>query len=146
MIEAILMEITIEILRKQVFAAQVRRPAVESSAQLVIGEAAARAGLVSPVYVLVVALTGISSFSIVQYYMGVSFRILRFLVIFSAGFMGLYGVILFFIMLTVHLAKLKSFGVNYLSPLVPYRPGDWKDFILRLPVMTMKKRLNVKDR
>jgi spore germination protein len=141
LIEAILMEITLEILRE----AGIRLPravgqAVGIVGGLVIGEAAVRAGLVSPVYVLVVALTGIASFSVAQYSMGVSFRILRFVAIFSAGFLGLYGVILFFIVLTVHLAKLKSFGVNYLSPFVPYRPGDWKDFIFRFPIMAMKKR------
>lgn len=141
LIEAIVMEITLEILRE----AGIRLPkaigqAVGIVGGLVIGEAAVRAGLVSPVYVLVVALTGIASFSVAQYSMGISIRILRFAVIFSAGFLGLYGVILFFIVLTVHLAKLKSFGVNYLSPLVPYRPGDWKDFIFRFPIMAMKKR------
>ena len=43
-----------------------------------------------------------------------------------------------FIMITVHLSSLK-FWVSYMSPFV-YRPGDWKDFIFRLPIMTMKKR------
>lgn len=141
LIEAILMEVTLEILRE----AGIRLPktigqTVGIVGGLVIGEAAVRAGLVSPVYVIVVALTGIASFSMAQYPLGIPLRILRFVIIFAAGFLGLYGVMLFFIMLTVHLVKLKSFGVNYLAPLIPYRPGDWKDFVLRLPVMNMKKR------
>jgi hypothetical protein len=67
-------------------------------------------------------------------------RILRFVLILTAGILGLYGVMLVFIMLTAHLVKLKSFGVPYTAPFAPYRPSDWKDLVLRLPVMAMKKR------
>jgi len=141
LIEAILMEVTLEILRE----AGIRLPktvgqAVGIVGGLVVGEAAVRAGLVSAVYVVIVALTGIASFSMAQYPFGIPLRILRFVIILAAGVLGLYGVMLSFIILTVHLVKLKSFGVNYLSPYIPYRPADWKDFLFRAPVMGMKKR------
>ena len=141
LIEALLMETTLEILRE----AGIRLPktigqAVGIVGGLVIGEAAVRAGIVSPVSVVVVALTAIASFSVPQYAIGIPIRLFRFVLMITAGILGLYGVMLAFIMITVHIVRLKSFGVNYMSPFVPYRPGDWKDFIFRLPVMMMKKR------
>lgn len=150
LIEALTMETTLEILRE----AGVRLPksigqAVGIVGGLVIGEAAVRAGLVSPVMVVVVALTAVASFSVPQYAIGIPIRILRFTMMIVAGILGLYGVMLVFIMITVHLAKLKSYGVPYTSPFAPYRLSDWKDLILRFPIWKMKKRpevLNTQDK
>lgn len=141
LIEALIMEGTLEILRE----AGVRLPraigqAVGIVGGLVIGEAAVSAGIVSPIMVIVVALTAISSFAIPQYSLGISFRILRFGIMLAAGFLGLYGILLSFILISVHIVKLKSFGTEYTNPLIPYRPKDWKDCIIRKPIMSMKNR------
>jgi len=90
--------------------------------------------------VIVVALTAISSFSIPHYSIGITLRILRFPAMICAATFGLYGVILFFLLMVSHLVKLKSFGVPYLSPAVPYRLSEWKDLIVRMPLMMMKRR------
>ncbi|NOU85510.1 spore germination protein [Paenibacillus sp. LMG 31460] len=140
-VEALIMEITLEILRE----AGLRLPkpigqAVGIVGGLVIGQAAVQAAIVSPIMVIVVALTAISSFAFPQYGAGIAIRILRFAMMMAAAVLGLYGIILFFILITVHLVKLKSFGVDYLSPLAPIRLGDWKDFILRMPLKIMKQR------
>jgi spore germination protein len=141
LIEALFMEIAIEILRE----AGLRLPKPIGPAMgivggLIIGEAAVQAGIVSPVLVIVVALTAISSFSIPHYSIGITLRILRFPAMICAATFGLYGVILFFLLMTSHLVKLKSFGVPYLSPAVPYRLSEWKDLIVRMPLMMMKRR------
>ncbi|GAA3330985.1 hypothetical protein GCM10020331_085700 [Ectobacillus funiculus] len=108
---------------------------------LIIGQAAVEAGIVSPVMVIVVAVTAISSFAIPQYTGGIALRILRFTAMFCAAIFGLYGIILFFSFFVYsHLVKLKSFGVPYTSPNIPYRLRGWKDFIVRLPLMAMKRR------
>jgi spore germination protein len=140
-IEAFIMELTIEILRE----AGIRLPrpvgqAVGIVGGLVIGEAAVQARIVSPIMVIVVALTAISSFATPQYSFGIAFRYLRFVIMSLAAVLGLYGVVLAYIMITVHFVKLKSFGVNYAAPYVPYKPGDWKDFLIRMPVKAMKHR------
>jgi len=90
--------------------------------------------------VIVVALTAISSFSIPQYSVGITLRILRFVAMLCAAILGLYGVVLFFLFMTSHLVKLKSFGVSYMSPAVPYRLSEWKDLMVRMPLMMMKRR------
>lgn len=68
--------------------------------------------------------------------------------VFFAAIFGLFGVVLFFLFLCSHLVKLKSFGVPYVSPTIPYRASDWKDFMVRMPLMMMKRRpkmLHTKD-
>lgn len=141
LIEALIMEVSIEILRE----AGLRLPkpigqTIGIVGGLVIGEAAVQAGIVSPIMVIVVAITAISSFAIPQYSAGIALRIIRFGTMFSAAIFGLYGVILFFLLVCSHLAKLKSFGIPYLSPAAPYRFGDWKDFVLRAPLSIMTRR------
>lgn len=140
-LEALLMEVTIEILRE----AGIRLPkpigqTVGIVGGLVIGEAAVTAGLVSPMMVIVVALTAVSSFALPQYGIAIAIRVLRFGMMFSAAFLGLYGIVMFAIGITIHLVKLKSFGVEYTSPFVPYRFRDWKDALVRFPIKTLKNR------
>lgn len=140
-IEALIMEVAIEILRE----AGIRLPKPVGPAMgivggLIIGEAAVQAGIVSPFLVIVVAVTAISSFSIPMYSAGIIIRVLRFGAMFSAALFGLFGVIMFFLLLCSHLVKLKSFGVPYTAPVISYKPSDWKDFIVRAPMFMMSKR------
>lgn len=140
-IEALIMEISIEILRE----AGIRLPKPIGPAMgivggLIIGDAAVNAGIVSPFLVIVVAVTAISSFTIPVYSAGITLRILRFAAMLNAGALGIYGVIMFFLLICCHLVRLKSFGVPYLNPLIPYRIIDWKDILIRAPLKVMKKR------
>ncbi|MEW9670460.1 spore germination protein [Ammoniphilus sp. 3BR4] len=140
-IEALIMEITIEVLRE----AGIRLPkpvgqAVGIVGGLVIGQAAVQAGIVSPIMVIVVALTAISSFAFPQYGAGIAIRMLRFGMMLAASVLGMYGIILFYVIINVHLVKLKSFGVHYAAPFTPFRLADWKDLVIRVPLMIMKER------
>ncbi|TCM99642.1 spore germination protein [Paenibacillus sp. BK033] len=141
LIEVLILEISIEILRE----AGIRLPKPIGPAMgivggLVIGEAAVQAGIVSPFLVIVVAVTAISSFSIPMYSAGITLRLLRFVAMLFASILGMFGTILFFLLICCHLAKLKSFGVPYLTPLTPFRWSDWKDFFIRVPIFMMKRR------
>ncbi|MGB9885769.1 MAG: spore germination protein [Moorellales bacterium] len=140
-VEALLMEIAFEFLREA--GARLPRPigaTIGIVGGIIIGDAAVRSRLVSPIMVVVVALTAIASFTIPAYNMAIAFRILRFPITLAAGVLGLYGVILGFIVVNVHLVCLKSFGVVYLSPLVPYRRQDWKDAVFRAPLRVITSR------
>ncbi|MFD0698946.1 spore germination protein [Paenibacillus sp. GCM10027628] len=133
-IEAVVMEITFEILRE----AGVRLPktvgqAVSIVGALVIGQAAVEAGLVSPAMVIVVAITAISNFVIPSFNMGITIRILRFALMIVAASFGLYGVTVGLIAIVLHLCSLRSFGVPYMSPMAPFILEDQKDTIFRLP-------------
>ena len=86
---------------------------------LVIGQAAIQAGIVSPPMVMVVALTGIASFTVPAHNLGATLRLLRFPMMLLAGTLGLLGVMLGVLGILTHLCTLRTFGVPYLSPLAP---------------------------
>ncbi|WP_010529583.1 spore germination protein [Lentibacillus jeotgali] len=139
-IEAIMMGMTMELLRE----AGARLPTTIGNTigivgGLVIGEAAVQAGIVSPVMVIVVALTAIASFSIPAYSVAISFRLLRFAFMMAAAILGLYGIVLIYIMINIHIVNLKSIGVPYSAPFSPTFFRDWKDLVLRAPI-TMRPR------
>lgn len=141
LVEALFMEVTFEALRE----AGVRLPrqvgsAVSIVGALVIGQAAIQAGLVSAPMVMVVAITGISSFMMPQYSAGISLRILRFPIMILSGILGLFGLILGLLLIISHLCILRSFGVPYLAPLAPIYPKGIKDVLLRAPISKMNTR------
>lgn len=133
-IEAIIMEITIELLRE----AGIRLPTplgqtIGLVGGVIIGQAAVEANLVSSLMVIIIALTTITSFTVPQYSFGLSFRMLRFLAMFSAAIFGLFGTVCFFIWLSIHLANLKSFGTTYFSLQFSLSRKKLLDLFLRLP-------------
>jgi spore germination protein KA len=140
-LEAFLMEVTMEILRE----ASVRLPGpvgptIGIVGALVVGESAVRAGIVSPIMVIIVALTTIGSFASPSYSAAISLRMLRFPLMLFSGILGLYGVMLFLIIITIHLCSLESFGVPYLTPWAPRDFSSWKDTFYRTPLYRMMKR------
>lgn len=150
LIEALLMEITFEVLREA--GLRLPRPvgqAISIVGALVIGEAAVNAGLVSSAMVIVVSLTAISTFVIPRYSMGLAIRTLRFPIMFLSATFGLYGTIIGYIFFLTHLAGLRSYGLPYLYPIAPTRLSALKDSMIRAPWWTMITRPHVfgtKDR
>ncbi|RCW45511.1 spore germination protein [Paenibacillus prosopidis] len=135
-LEALMMEFAFEILRE----AGIRMPraigqAVSIVGALVLGQAAVEAGIVSSAMVIVVALTGISSFSTPSYNMALAIRLIRFGMMAAAALLGFYGIAIFSIFLIGHLCGLASLGVPYMS-LSPYVPEDQRDTLFGQPLMT----------
>ncbi|MOA19728.1 Spore germination protein B1 [compost metagenome] len=114
--------------------------AVSIVGALVIGQAAVKAGIISAPVVIVVATTGIASFAIPRYNFGTAYRLLRFPMLILAGLLGLFGIISGIFVIMIHLLGLRSFGVPYLSPVVPQIPQNLKDVFLRAPRWSMKQR------
>ncbi|HET7629645.1 MAG TPA: spore germination protein [Bacillales bacterium] len=140
-VEALLMEVSLEILRE----ASVRLPGIIGPTigivgALVIGQAAVQAGLVSPLMVIIVSLTAIASFASPSYAASITIRLLRFPMMIAAGTFGLYGMMLFLLGILLHVCTLKSFGVPYISPVSPSHFTDMKDFVWRAPLQWMPKR------
>ncbi|WP_240041075.1 spore germination protein [Paenibacillus ginsengarvi] len=141
LIEALIMEITYEILRE----AGVRMPrtvgqAVSIVGTLVIGQAAVEAGIVSAVMVIIVSITAISSYVIPSSGMSISVRMIRFVLMGLAASIGFYGILVGLIILVLHLSSLSSFGVPYMSPFGPYVREDLKDTLFRVPWPSMIRR------
>ncbi|WHZ04103.1 spore germination protein [Neobacillus sp. YX16] len=140
-IEAIVMEITLEMLRE----AGIRLPAkigqtVGIVGGIVIGQAAVEAGIVSNIMVIVVALTAIASFIIPNYDMGAAIRMLRFPMMFAASLFGFIGIAVGLMTLMAHFIALESLGTPYGSPIAPLRFPDWKDLFIRFPEWSIVKR------
>ncbi|MBQ9280390.1 MAG: spore germination protein [Clostridia bacterium] len=95
LMELLIMEIAFEIIRE----ASIRTPAPVGPTlgivgTLILGQAIVSANIVSPVLVIIVALTGISSFAVANYSLNYSFRILRFVYIFLGASMGFFRYLL----------------------------------------------------
>lgn len=140
-IEAMIMEIFFEGLRE----AGVRLPrpvgqTVSIVGALVIGQAAIQAGIVSAPMVITVSITGIASFTIPRFNQALAIRVLRFILMILASILGLYGVFMGFLVILIHMASLRSFGVPYLSPLAPFELSSLKDVFVRVPWWAMITR------
>lgn len=97
---------------------------------LVLGQAAVSAGIVSPILIIVVAITGIASFAIPDFSFGFHLRYFRFLFIllgFMAGFLGI-GLGLF-VYISI-LCSLRSFGVSYTTPFAPASHAKGNGYLL----------------
>ena len=138
LIEVLLMELAFELLRE----AGVRIPGPMGSTigivgGLIIGQAAVSAGVVSPMIVIVVALTALASFAIPNEELSSSYRILKYFSIFMAAIYGFFGIIMAWLFIIGHLSKLKSFGFPYLMPTVAADINggeDLKDYVVRYPL------------
>lgn len=118
-------------------------PAVSIVGGLVLGDAAVRAGLVSPAMVIVTSITAISSFNIVNYRINLPLRLLRVPLMAIATVFGLYGVMIGLLAIITHLSILESFGEPYLAPFVPKNSAnlkDLKDTVFVAPPASMKQR------
>lgn len=110
---------------------------------LIVGQAAVEAGLVSPIVVIVIALTGIASFSTPHYSLSAGFRIMKYLITVLSAMLGFFGFWAGILIILIHMVSLKSFGIPYLFPFASgdiNGYSDWKDSIFRLPLFLMKKR------
>ncbi|GIQ63906.1 spore germination protein KA [Paenibacillus cisolokensis] len=86
---------------------------------LIIGDAAIRAGLVSPSVVVVGAITAVSGVTLVNQSLSTQVSILRLFFFILSALLGMYGVILGMVLLLAYMSSLRSFGVGYLIPLSP---------------------------
>ncbi|MFZ7103677.1 MAG: spore germination protein [Peptococcaceae bacterium] len=138
-IEATLMGIAFEILRE----AGIRLPrpvgtAISIVGALVIGDAVVSAGLIGAPMVIVVAITAIASFVVPpQADVG---GIARIILVFMAGFLGAFGIMIGLLGGLIHICALRSFGTPYFSPFAPLKISDLKDTIVRFPLWAMLTR------
>ena len=92
---------------------------------LVLGETAVNAGIVSTPTILIIALSGISLYTVPD--LMESLSVLRILYLFIAGTLGGYGILLLTAGLVVYLTSLESFGISILAPYSPFILNDLQD-------------------
>ncbi len=139
-VEALIMIMCFEILRE----GDLRIPSFSGSAlsivgALILGDAAVAAGIVSPVMIIIIAITAISALLFTEPEIIIGVRWWRLLFMIGASLMGLIGVVVIFIALIIHFTSLTSFGTPYLSPFSPYDPKDIKDSLFKASHKRRKK-------
>jgi spore germination protein len=143
-VEILLMDLAFELLRE----AGIRLPGPVGNAigvvgGLIIGQSAVEAGLVSPIVLIIVALTGICGFAVPQYSLVSGFRLCKYVILFLSSILGLLGFWIGALMILIHLVSLKSYGFPYMFPFIAgdiNNYSDNKDTLFRPPLFTMKKR------
>ncbi len=140
LVEALLMEMTFEVLREAgLRMPRAIGPAISIVGALVLGQSAVQAGIVSAVMVIVVSFTAISNFVMPEFNMGAASRIIRFIFMVMAGMFGFFGIFISVLVMLVHLVSLRSFGVPYMSPMAPGSASQsaFRDMFIRLPWWAM---------
>lgn len=105
---------------------------------LVVGQAAVEAKLVSAPMVIVVATTAITG--LINPKVKGAAILFRFIALFAASFLGLFGYAFAMVGLAIHLFSMESFGVNYMSQVDAVKPQEAKDNAIRASWRTMKTR------
>ena len=148
-VEILIMEIAFELIRE----AGIRipgpiGPTLGIIGALILGQAAVAANIVSPILIIIVAVTGIGSFAIPSFSLAYSFRILRFIYIFLGASAGFLGITTGLFLQGIWLTAAKSFGVPFMAPFAPKTAGRYKDEFLRAPIWKQEARpdyINPKD-
>lgn len=120
-LEAIIMLILCEILKES----DIRFPSSYGSSisilgALILGEAAVEASIVSPIMIIVIAITFITNLIFNDNETINSIKLMRFLFVLFAVILGLYGVIICFFLFLIHLCSIKTFNKPYTYPIAPY--------------------------
>lgn len=118
-VELVLLELSFELIRE----AGVRIPGqlgntIGIVGGLIIGQSAVTANIVSPVVVIIVALTALGSMAIPNEEFASAFRILKYGFLFLGAYLGIYGIVIGVYFVMAHLGGLLSFGIPYFVPFV----------------------------
>ena len=140
-IECLFMIFAFEILRES----DLKLPSFASSAisivgALILGEAAVNAGIVSPIMIIVVAITAISSLIFIEPEFNNALRIKRLVFMLGASILGIYGILLVSILFLINLSSYNFLGLPYLSPFAPPNIPRLKDSIIKFPTIKIRKR------
>ena len=108
---------------------------------LIVGQSAVEAKVISPVVVIVVAIAGITGYTMPNQDMAAALRLCRFGMVLLALGLGLFGMVVGCLLLIYYLCTLEPFGAAYLSPFCDGSPGQVLGVLLRLPLRGEKYRL-----
>lgn len=138
--EVIMMELALELIREAgIRIPSTIGPTIGIVGALILGQAAVAAGIVSPILIIVVAMTALAAFVVPDYSSQFAVRLLRFPMTVLAAMLGFVGTAAGTFVIATHLASLKSFGVPFLSPWAPSRKGS-VDLFWRGPLWLMERR------
>ena len=98
---------------------------------LILGEAAVAAGIVSPIMIITIALSFISSLAFNNTDFNNAIRIYRFLFLICAAILGLYGILLGILFMIIRLCSTYSNNKPYTIPISPFKKKYFFNYIWR---------------
>lgn len=107
---------------------------------LIIGDAAIRAGLTSPAMLVVISITVISGYILINQNIGGNVLLLRYFVLIFSSVLGLYGFFLSFFIIITFLFALESFGQSYVSFFTSPKLDNIAKVMLKFPITLLKRR------
>ena len=133
LIEALILMFTFEIL----YEADALKPSSRGTSlsilgALVLGDAAVNAGIISPIMVIVVAITAISSMFFSYHDFQSFVRTYRYTLMIFASFLGMIGILFGFILILTNLCNIKSFGKPFLIPFTPIIKKSKEEIYLQM--------------
>ena len=139
--EVVILEFFIELLRE----ASIRLPGRISGAMsivggLIVGDAAIKAGLVSPLLIIIIGLTSLTAFVIPSYALASSLRLVKYGLLALSAVFGIFGLTVGLVLFVSRLCALSSFGTEFTAPFSPtYRKG-FVESLIELPVFRRDTR------
>ena len=135
-VEAMLMMIAFEILKE----GDLRKSSASNSSisilgGLILGDAAVAAGIVSPIMIIIIAISSISSLIFPSNELTNTIRLFQWVFLILSAFLGIYGVIIGSIFLFISLIKTQIFGYSYLS----FDNNIFRDFIIKINSSILKR-------
>ena len=132
LVEALFMTLSFEILRESdIRMSSTSGSAVSILGGLILGDAAVSAGIISPIMILVIALSAISGLAFTSIELVSAIRWWRLIMLVLAASFGLEGIVLGTFILFIRLLTIKSFGIHYLSPFLPLIKSELKDTFIK---------------
>lgn len=140
-IEALLLLFICEMLRES----DMRFPnsygsAISIVGALVLGEAAVSAGVVSPIMIIIIAFTFITSLMFVEFEVINAIRHFRLIFLLLASFYGIYGVIIATFVFFIHMCSLTTLGKPYFYPIAPFNKNYFNKMFIKSNISKDNKR------
>ncbi len=148
-VEALFMIVSFEILRESdLRMSSTTGSAISILGGLILGDAAVSAGIMSPIMIIIIALSSIAGFVFTSIELVNAIRIYRIILLILSCILGLYGIYLGSVYLLYKLITLTSLNKPYLAPFSPFIKSEIKDSIYkesntnkkyRNPILTKNK-------
>jgi len=131
-VEALFMIISFEILRESdLRMSSTTGSAISILGGLILGDAAVSAGIMSPIMIIVIAISSIAGFVFTSIELVNAIRLYRIIFLLLATVLGVYGIYLGAIYLLYKLITLTSFDNPYLAPFSPFIKNEMNDAIYK---------------
>ena len=130
-VEAFILWLIFEILRE----ADTRVPFVVGSSMsivgaLVLGQAAVDAGMISPIMIIIIAISSVASFLFNDNDIVNAIRIWKLVFLLLGSFVGLYGIFIASILFLIRICSIDSLGFDYTYPFAPFNLKEQKNNLL----------------